>query len=133
MDYSVLAACFGSKDRHSNVTAFLLDIGMPAKYDAFDYLVCIIPAYMDDHQKSASKELYPLAAKKCKGDSDDGQIERSIRRAIRATWETENRQIRQLFFPPDIYGTEAPSNMNFIARTGRLLELWEQISTLDDE
>lgn len=119
------AGWFDRQDRRSVVTALLLDLGMLAKYDGFDYLVCIIPAYMEDHQRSASKELYPLAADLCRGESGNRCVERSLRKAIRSTWARGSRKARQLYFPPEIYGDTPPSNMCFIARIGRLLELWE--------
>lgn len=114
------------QDRKNLVSALLLELGMSAKSDGFEYLLYAIPSYMKDHEQSATKEIYPDAAKSVRGNGSSDQVEKAIRSAIKATWKTNNSEVRAIYFPPEIYGTtEAPSNMRFIARIARLLELWE--------
>lgn len=73
-----------------------------------------------------TKELYPTIAKKHGGNPK--QVEKAIRDAIKHAWNTGNRSLWKLYFPPKRDGeVYCPSNDEFLARMAKTLMCGKRI------
>lgn len=108
-------------DHQSETVKLLLKFGIPSERDGFAQLRAAIPLYAQDRAQRLSKELYPAIAKLC-GYGSGQQVERSIRSAIEAGWNSRKDGIWESHFPPNADGVyTCPSNKVFITLIASIL------------
>ena len=119
---------FSHPEPRSTVSNTLLRLGIPTKLRGYSYLREAILIMAQSPGQSITKELYPAVAIACGATA--AQIERSIRSAVSTAWSQSDRQIWQLYFPPDNTGTiPKPTNASFISRLADDIskkQFWEQ-------
>ena len=119
---------FSHPEPRSTVSNTLLRLGIPTKLRGYSYLREAILIMAQSPGQSITKELYPAVAIACGATAT--QIERSIRSAVSTAWSQSDRQIWQLYFPPDNTGTiPKPTTASFISRLADDIskkQFWEQ-------
>lgn len=106
-------------------TAILLELGIPAHYDGFDYLVEIIVLYVMDPLQVMMKGLYTVVANRHSKEPDPTLIEQAIRYAIKMAWKKRDDRIWILYFPGLEQKMKKPTNTELIAHIARILRLWK--------
>lgn len=102
------------------VTNALLQLGIGAHLDGFQYLACAIPLFIRDTNQAITKELYVSVATAFGKESR--QVERSIRSAIEGAWKRRSDRVWSAYFTPGPDGTVPKlSNGRFIAHMAQLL------------
>lgn len=103
----------GRVDPRKRVGNALLDLGVSAKLNGYQYLLESILMMLDDPDLSITKELYPAVGTLCK--TSGMLVERSIRSAVDSAWRRRDERVWRKFFRPDSTGTIVrPSNTVFI-------------------
>ena len=106
--------------------AVLLELGIPTKRVGFEYLKQAIVIYVEDPVQAAMKGVYPVVGKHYETEPTAEQVEQSIRSAINEAWEVHDEKVWRYFFKTDRDGNiEKPSNVEFISKIARFLELWQ--------
>lgn len=103
-------------DGQSKAAKLLLRFQFNPKNDGFRFLKIGIPLYAQDPQQRICKELYAGIAGIC-GAGNWNQVERSIRSAIEAAWQTRAKAWSQFF--PD--AETPPTGKTFISRMAQVL------------
>lgn len=104
--------CYDPEDQ---VTAILLQLGMPPHLDGFRFLLTAVPLYCHDTHQAITKELYASVAER--HGKNAKQVERSIRSAINTAWKNGNQKAWAAYFTPAPDGQIIrPSNGRFIGR-----------------
>lgn len=102
------------------VDRLLLSFGLrmgPDRYRTTFEALCL---KYENCDASVTKEIYPFLAKKY--GSNDKQVEKAIRDAIKAAWERGNRSVWKLYFPPGRDGAlHCPGNDEFLTRLAKAL------------
>jgi two-component system response regulator (stage 0 sporulation protein A) len=112
-------------DIRSTVSNVLLRLGMPTKLRGYGCVREAILCMMRDPDMSVTKELYPMVAQLCDGNT--AQVERAIRGAILAAWNTgDQKQWRRYFITAQNGQVPKPTNAEFISRIADCLRLEEQ-------
>lgn len=104
------------------VTGFLLELGVPAQLDGYDYLQKAIPIYASNPSQALTKELYCAVGENCRASAI--QVERSIRTATKSAWARRDESVWRQYFPAE--GARAhrcPTNGEFISRLAGYLTL----------
>lgn len=116
--------------RHINdlqcvIVAILIELGIPAKRNGFEYLkTAILLRYLHPTQL-ITKELYPDVGRSYDPEVSDFQVEQAIRSTIAYAWKNRDEEIWALYFPSGRDGTlKRPSNADFISMIARFIELW---------
>lgn len=127
LKYAVFLAKHLNKcDLQCGVIAVLLELGISAKWNGFDYLERAILLFSENPTQSFTKEIYPIIGKSYTPRYSGYQVEISIRRSINEAWKSRDNEVWSYFFPVDRNGNVAkPSNGEFIAQIARFLELWQ--------
>jgi CheY-like chemotaxis protein len=101
-----------------DIAKHLIDLHMPQTLDGFIQLKAGIPMFAQDTAQRLNKELYPAIAKQC-GYGNGQLVERSIRSAIRISWQRCDPTVWRSYFPgnPD----KCPTNKEFICQLANLL------------
>ena len=116
-------------DIRTTVSNVLLRLGMPTKLRGYGCVREAILCMMRDPDMSVTKELYPRVAELCDGNT--AQVERAIRGAILAAWNTgDQRQWRNYFITAQNGQVPKPTNAEFISRIADCLRLKEQEKSL---
>lgn len=96
------------------ISSVLLAMGFATRKDGFRFLQAAIPLFMADPGQSITKELYVAVGDLYNKSST--QVERSIRSAIEAAWQTGNRSLWQQHFGAPGGQIPRPTNSDFISR-----------------
>ncbi len=116
-------------DIRTTVSNVLLRLGMPTKLRGYGCVREAILCMMREPDMSVTKELYPMVAQLCDGNT--AQVERAIRGAIIAAWNTgDQRQWRRYFIAAQGAKVPKPTNAEFISRIADCLRLEEQEQSL---
>lgn len=116
-------------DIRTTVSNVLLRLGMPTKLRGYSCVREAILCMMRDPDMSVTKELYPMVAQLCDGNT--AQVERAIRGAIIAAWNLgDQRQWRRYFITAQNGQVPKPTNAEFISRIADCLRLEEQEKSL---
>lgn len=118
-----------SPDIRTTVSNVLLRLGMPTKLRGYGCVREAILCMMREPDMSVTKELYPMVAQLCDGNT--AQVERAIRGAIIAAWTTgDPKQWCQYFITAQNGQVPKPTNAEFISRIADCLRLEEQEKAL---
>lgn len=99
------------------IASHLQILGFHPHLDGYQQLRIGLPLYAQKPNSSLSKYLYPAIAAEF-GSTDIHNVEHSIRNAIRAAWETGNKEAWSRYFT-DNY---CPSNKLFLSRLAQMLK-----------
>lgn len=107
------------------ITRLLHYMGVPAHLNGYAYIRSSIKLAIGDITaiNPITRNLYPLLAKKY--NKTPGSIERSIRHAIKVSWERGNKKIiHDIFgYSPDSQYFACPTNSEYIAMTADDLKM----------
>lgn len=116
-------------DIRTTVSNVLLRLGMPTKLRGYGCVREAILCMMRDPDMSVTKELYPMVAELCDGNT--AQVERAIRGAILAAWNVgDQKQWRRYFIAGQGGLVPKPTNAEFISRIADCLRLEDQENAL---
>lgn len=104
-------------EREIGISAFMLELGIPAHLRGYYYLREAVLLCADDMELvgSVTKLLYPVIAKHHKTTLQ--RVERAIRNAIEVSWERGNPEVfEELFGYSRETGSPRPTNSEYIAR-----------------
>lgn len=112
---SLAPAAAMNADPGSQASGLLLTLGIRPKLRGFACLREAVLLSAREEHVSVTKVLYPEVAKLCGCRSS--HVERNIRSAIDAAWETRDENVWRMYFTPDSAGKMArPTNADFISR-----------------
>lgn len=98
----------------------LLSLGFSMGPMRYSCVYEAVRAKCGDFESTVTKGVYPIAAKHVGGNPS--QVEKAIRNAIRAAWDTGDRSVWRMYFAPGTEGTlNCPTNDAFITRIARIL------------
>lgn len=104
----------------------LLDLGVRAKHDGYDYLKNAIDISRENPGLSVMKGLYTAVGELYTPKVGKQQVEQAIRGAIDAAWKERDPDIWDAFFPhKKNKKAKKPSNADFIAQLVCFLDMWE--------
>ena len=116
-------------DIRTTVSNVLLHLGMPTKLRGYGCVREAILCMMREPDMSVTKELYPMVAQLCDGNT--AQVERAIRGAILAAWTAgDQKQWCRYFITGQNGQVPKPTNAEFISRIADCLRLEEQEKAL---
>lgn len=103
----------------SSVSELLILLHIPTHFKGFGYLIDGIEQMIQSPQISVTKELYPAIANS--HGTTAAQVERGIRNAIQAGWESGSEGQWKRYFPADGSGKiPRPSNGVFMSRISQI-------------
>ena len=117
-----LARHVGKHDLLSAVNAILMELRIPTQYIGYYYLRDAIILSYTRPAWAVTVGLYSEIARLHGPEINSRQVEQAIRSVIEDAWEMRDKQIWCCYFGAD---RGRPSNMVFITRIGRFLELWQ--------
>ena len=106
------------------ITAFMLELGVPAHLRGYHYLREAVYLSMLDMELvcSVTKLLYPEVAKIF--HTSDQKVERAIRNAIEVSWERGKQEAFEELFGYSLAGGQGrPTNSEYIARVADKVRL----------
>ena len=113
-----------SRDPRNIVVTFLLDLGVPTDLIGFEFLITAIIFWEADPACLLNDNLYIAVAEHYNNCYSVKTIENAIRRAITEAWKNKFNFDWEHYFPtPRVGKMEKPSNLKFIARLARALQL----------
>lgn len=107
--------CIG-QSRDSGAVQLLSHLGVPNSRQGFQHMLTGLPDLVRQRDQRLSKELYQIIASRSSATS--ASVEKAIRDAIRAGWDTGDRSVWQQYFPGC---TRCPRNKEFLFRIADLL------------
>lgn len=128
--YEESLAHISSLAKHINspqktVLLLLMELGIPAKRDGFQYLQHAIWLFFRDPTQLITKNLYPAVAARSGRHTTAKPVEHSIRSVIQWAWERRDNAVWRRYFASDAQGNvPKPTNTEFISRLALMLELW---------
>ena len=119
-----LARRFDRKRIRHVVIMILLELHIPTQCSGFELLVMAIVLCIENPKLILHSSVFEAVARMCGGFSAK-QVEQAIRRAIDVGWDSGDDAPWQRYFPPEIGGEYVrPSNMVFVTKIARVVELW---------
>lgn len=118
-----LAKRFQPNDLKYITMILVMELGVPTHIDGFQYLVHAVPIYYENPTQSIMKDLYSKVAEMSRKDVTYTHVEQAIRNAIKIAWKKRHSTDWEIYFPDNMH--EKPSNVEFISRITRLIELWQ--------
>lgn len=104
---------------HPDITRTILrELEIPVHQNGYVQLCIGLPRFALTPKQSLSKELYPYIAAEF-GGVTAGDVEASIRRAVKNGWKHGNPEAWERYFPRQ---DKAPSNLVFIATLAEYLK-----------
>lgn len=103
-------------DQDSGAVQLLSCLGVPSSRQGFQHMLTGLPDLVRQRDQRLSKELYQVIASRSSATSSS--VEKAIRDAIRAGWDTGDRAVWQQYFPGY---TRCPRNKEFLFRIADLL------------
>lgn len=120
-----LARRFKKSDIRYVVIILLMELGIPTRNAGFEYLVKAIVIYVQNPDRVMKDGLYNLIAERYDGEIEMPQIEHAIRNAIESAWQKEESEAWNRYFTAGKRrGAKKPTNVEFISRLARTIELW---------
>ncbi len=113
-----------TQDLSAQITAIMLQLGVPAHIQGYQYLRDAIHTAVSDPAtlNAVTKVLYPGIARRY--STTASRVERSIRHAIEVTWDRGDLDTLQRFFGYTVSNTKGkPTNSEFIALIADKLQL----------
>lgn len=109
------------------VLAIMLDLGIPANYDGFEYLKSAIVLQYEDPTQDLLNDIYEALSDRYGISSD--MVASAIRSAIKTSWSRTEAEkwCRYLPAAPISKGV-APTNAEVITGLARIVELWQGCS-----
>lgn len=102
-------------DIRNIISNVLISLRVPTKLRGYCCAREAVLCLMREPGMSITKELYPQVAAMCDGTA--AQVERAIRGAIQAAWNSRDDAVWRRYFLPDTDGSIArPSNAEFLSR-----------------
>lgn len=107
-------------DLENEADRLLLSLGFRMGRTAYQCTFDALCLKYENFHCGTTKELYPAVAKK--HGTNAKQVEKAIRDAIRAAWNTGNQSLWKLYFIPKADGNAyCPSNDEFLSRMAKAL------------
>ena len=104
---------FAHPEPRAQVSNMLLSLGVPTKLRGYSYLREAVLLMVKRPTQSITKELYPAVAAGCGATAS--QVERSIRSAVRNSWQRQDDTTWQMYFPTgDAGNRRSPTNSEMI-------------------
>jgi two-component system response regulator (stage 0 sporulation protein A) len=97
---------FTHPEPRTQVSNMLLSLGVPTKLRGYSYLREAVLLMAKQPAQSITKELYPAVAAGCGATA--AQIERSIRSAVKNSWQRQDDTTWQMYFPTGDAGNHRP-------------------------
>lgn len=97
---------FAHPEPRAQVSNMLLSLGVPTKLRGYGYLREAVLLMAKQPAQSITKELYPAVAAGCGATA--AQIERSIRSAVKNSWQRQDDTTWQMYFPTGDAGNHRP-------------------------
>jgi two-component system response regulator (stage 0 sporulation protein A) len=116
---------FTHPEPRTQVSNMLLSLGVPTKLRGYGYLREAVLLMAKRPAQSITKELYPAVAASCGATA--AQIERSIRSAVKNSWQRQDDTTWQMYFPTGDAGNHrSPTNSEMITCLADRLRLTMQ-------
>ena len=116
---------FAHPEPRTQVSNMLLSLGVPTKLRGYAYLREAVLRMVDRPSQSITKELYPAVAADCGATA--AQVERSIRSAVKNSFQRHDDGVWQMYFPAGEAGkTRPPTNSEIISCLADRLRLMQQ-------
>lgn len=115
-----------TRDMYAYLSQVLISFPMKPTLLGFKLLRAAILLSVQNPDLSATKELYPTAAKLC--GKKGCNVERNLRTALDGAWKAENHTLWLQYFPPSDH---RPEPSDFIARLAQDLRLKQSQCLLD--
>lgn len=116
---------FAHPEPRAQVSNMLLSLGVPTKLRGYGYLREAVLLMAKRPAQSITKELYPAVAASCGATA--AQIERSIRSAVKNSWQRQDDTTWQMYFPTGDAGNHrSPTNSEMITCLADRLRLTMQ-------
>lgn len=115
-----------TRDMYAYLSQVLIAFPMKPTWLGFKLLRAAILLSVRNPNMSATKELYPAAAKLC--GKTDCNVERNLRTALDGAWASEDHTLWLQYFPPS---DKRPEPSDFIARLAQDLRLKQSKGLLD--
>lgn len=130
----LLTRVFHERDVRSIATVMLLELGIPADSDGFQYLRSAIEMRHADPMANFTKGIYPKVARFYRTGDGWKHVDQAIRRSVRAAWNGREAEKWELFFLRNC-GKMAicPSNKVFISQISSIIELCQKCREADHE
>ena len=116
---------FAHPEPRAQVSNMLLSLGVPTKLRGYGYLREAVLLMAKRPAQSITKELYPAVAASCGATA--AQIERSIRSAVKNSWQRQEDTTWKTYFPTgDAGNRRSPTNSELITCLADCLRLTMQ-------
>lgn len=115
-----------TRDMYAYLSQVLISFPMKPTWLGFKLLRAAILLSVQNPNMSATKELYPAAAKLC--GKKGCNVERNLRTALDGAWKAEDHRVWLQYFPPS---DKRPEPSDFIARMAQDLTLKQTQDLLD--
>lgn len=117
---------FASPEPRTQISNMLLSLGVPTKLRGYSYLREAVLLMVKRPAQSITKELYPTVATDCGATA--AQVERSIRSAVKTSWQRREESAWQIYFPTgDAGNSRPPTNSEMISCLADRLQLALQL------
>ncbi|MBE6959990.1 MAG: response regulator [Ruminococcaceae bacterium] len=105
---------FAHPEPRTLVSNMLLSLGVPTKLRGYSYLREAVLLMVKRPAQSITKELYPAVAAGCGATA--AQVERSIRSAVKNSWQRQDDSTWRMYFPTgDAGNRRSPTNSEMIS------------------
>lgn len=107
------------------VLVFLMDLGIPANYDGFEYLKTAVLIQYENPTLDIVNEIYEAVVSKYDNISRN-VVATSIRNAAKIGWSRGNTQMWRIYLPTVPANRKSPpTNAELITGLARIVELWK--------
>ncbi|MBO5323826.1 MAG: response regulator [Oscillospiraceae bacterium] len=106
MSQRIRLPVFAHPEPKTQVSNMLLSLGVPTKLRGYGYLREAVLLMVKRPAQSITKELYPAVAAGCGATA--AQVERSIRSAVKNSWQRQDDTTWQMYFPTGDAGKHRP-------------------------
>lgn len=126
MTQQIRLPVFASPEPRTQVSNMLLSLGVPTKLRGYGYLREAVLLMVRQPGQSITKELYPAVAAGCGATAV--QVERSIRSAVKNSFQRQDETVWHMYFPAGEAGnTRPPTNSEMISCLADRLRLTQQV------
>lgn len=122
MTQQIRLPAFAHPEPRTQVSNMLLSLGVPTKLRGYGYLREAVLLMVQRPNQSITKELYPAVGAECGATA--AQVERSIRSAVKTSWQRQDDTTWQMYFPSGEAGNRRwPTNSEMITCLADRLQL----------
>lgn len=123
---SFLARYLSKRDIQVVISVILMDLGFLPKGAGYQYLKTAILLFYEDPNQPFIYGLYFDVARKYGRYGSWMQVERAMRRVIKATWEKRDAATWSLYFPSCVpTGKHGYTTSTFVSGIAEILRVWE--------